>query len=270
MTTTQASIVKGADATDREAGRPARRAARTAAGYLGICCRRLERARRVHRRARRGAHGAASRRRRARAGREGLELGCGPGGLGLEAARRLGPRSEVVVSDVAPEMTAIAARRVAELEMQNVSARDLDLEAIDEPDGSFDAVLCREGLMLGRGPGPGSSRDPACAAPGRTRGGGGLGRARAQPLAWRRLRHGQRPARCASPAARRAPAVLARRAGKPRGGHERCRIRGRSRRGGRSAVPGSLVRGLVGAGPRRSPARFATCWRRCRKRRWTS
>jgi SAM-dependent methyltransferase len=54
----------------------------------------------------------------------------------------------VVLSDVAPEMTAIAARRVAELELENVSARDLDLEAIDEPDASYDAVLCREGLML--------------------------------------------------------------------------------------------------------------------------
>src|SRR6185437_2474020 len=30
----------------------------------------------------------------------------------------------------------------------NVVTRDLDLDQIDEPDTSFDAVLCREGLML--------------------------------------------------------------------------------------------------------------------------
>jgi ubiquinone/menaquinone biosynthesis C-methylase UbiE len=74
-----------------------------------------------------------------------LELAGGPGSVGLAAARRAG---EVVISDVAPEMTAIAQRRAQELGLANVSTRPLDLEAIDEPDDSFDAVLVREGLML--------------------------------------------------------------------------------------------------------------------------
>jgi len=77
-----------------------------------------------------------------------LELACGAGGVGLAAAARVGPHGEVVVSDVAPEMTAIARRRASALGLENVTARDLDLESIDEPDASFDAVLCREGLML--------------------------------------------------------------------------------------------------------------------------
>lgn len=77
-----------------------------------------------------------------------LELACGAGGVGIAAAERVGPDGEVVVSDVAPEMTAIAARRVHALGLANVVTRDLDLEEIDEPDASFDAVLCREGLML--------------------------------------------------------------------------------------------------------------------------
>jgi SAM-dependent methyltransferase len=77
-----------------------------------------------------------------------LELACGAGGVGLAAAARVGPQGEVVVSDVAPEMTAIARRRATALGLENVTARDLDLESIDEPDASFDAVLCREGLML--------------------------------------------------------------------------------------------------------------------------
>jgi SAM-dependent methyltransferase len=77
-----------------------------------------------------------------------LELAGGPGGVGLAAAQRVGPRGEVVISDVAPEMTAIAAARAGALGLGNVSTRRLDLEDIDEGDGAFDVVLCREGIML--------------------------------------------------------------------------------------------------------------------------
>jgi len=81
-------------------------------------------------------------------GERALELGCGAGGVGLAAAGRVGAQGEVVVSDVAREMTAIARQRAAALGLENVTARDLDLESIGEPDASFDVVLCREGLML--------------------------------------------------------------------------------------------------------------------------
>jgi ubiquinone/menaquinone biosynthesis C-methylase UbiE len=77
-----------------------------------------------------------------------LELACGPGGLGLAAAQRVGPDGSVVVSDVAAEMTAIAGRRAAEGGLRNVAARVIDLDAIGEADASYDAVLCREGLMF--------------------------------------------------------------------------------------------------------------------------
>ncbi|MDX6720183.1 MAG: hypothetical protein QOJ63_2437, partial [Solirubrobacteraceae bacterium] len=76
-----------------------------------------------------------------------LELACGPGGLGLAAAE-LVPGGEVVLSDVAAEMVAIAARRARERGLANVSTAVIDLEAIDAPDASFDAVICREGLMF--------------------------------------------------------------------------------------------------------------------------
>ena len=77
-----------------------------------------------------------------------LELACGPGGLGSAAAERVGADGEVVLSDVAPEMTAIAAARSKVRGLGNVTALDLDLERIDQPDSSYDAVLCREGIML--------------------------------------------------------------------------------------------------------------------------
>jgi SAM-dependent methyltransferase len=78
-----------------------------------------------------------------------LELACGPGGVGLAAARLAG---EVVVSDVVPAMAEIAAARARELGLVNVGHRVLDLEAIDEPDASFDVVVCREGLMFAAEP----------------------------------------------------------------------------------------------------------------------
>jgi SAM-dependent methyltransferase len=76
-----------------------------------------------------------------------LELACGPGGVGLAAAPLVAP-GEVVMSDVVAEMTSIAAARAAARGLGNVSTRELDLESIDETDGSYDVVLCREGLMF--------------------------------------------------------------------------------------------------------------------------
>jgi len=82
------------------------------------------------------------------AGQHVLELACGPGGAGLAAAAIVGPTGEVVLSDVAPEMVAIAAARAEALGIENVRTLVLDLEAIDQPDETFDAVVCREGFMF--------------------------------------------------------------------------------------------------------------------------
>jgi enediyne biosynthesis protein CalE5 len=81
-----------------------------------------------------------------------LELACGPGGLGLAAAQRVAPGGEVVLSDVAEQMTAVAIGRAEQSGLANVTARVLDLEAIDEPDAAYDAVLCRDGLMFALDP----------------------------------------------------------------------------------------------------------------------
>src|SRR5690349_7923306 len=85
-----------------------------------------------------------------------LELAAGPGSVGLAAARLVGADGEVVISDVSPQMTAIAAERVAARKLPNVRTEVLDLERIAAPDASFDIILCREGLML--------VPDPAAAA----------------------------------------------------------------------------------------------------------
>ncbi len=89
-----------------------------------------------------------------------LELACGAGGLGLAVAPMVTPGGSVVLSDVAPEMVAIAAARAAAAEAGGapwqVRAQVLDLEDIAVPDASFEVVVCREGLMF--------ALDPALAA----------------------------------------------------------------------------------------------------------
>ena len=77
-----------------------------------------------------------------------LELACGPGGAGLAAAELVGPDGEVVLSDVVPEMVAIAAERATQRGLTNVHTAIFDIEQIDEADVSFDVVICREGLMF--------------------------------------------------------------------------------------------------------------------------
>jgi ubiquinone/menaquinone biosynthesis C-methylase UbiE len=84
-----------------------------------------------------------------RPGERVLELACGAGGVGIAAAELVGPAGgEVVLSDVAAEMTAIAAARAAALGLGNVRTLTLDLEDIAQPDQAYDVVLCREGLQF--------------------------------------------------------------------------------------------------------------------------
>jgi ubiquinone/menaquinone biosynthesis C-methylase UbiE len=83
-----------------------------------------------------------------RPGERVLELACGAGGVGLAAAPLVAPTGEVVLSDVVAEMTLIAAARAAALGVSGVTTKVLDLDRVDEPDASYDVVLCREGLMF--------------------------------------------------------------------------------------------------------------------------
>src|SRR3954468_13125831 len=83
-----------------------------------------------------------------RPGERVLELACGPGGVGLEAAPLVAPDGEVVLSDLVPEMTTIAAARASALGLDNVTTAVLDIESLDRPDGDAEVILCRHGLMF--------------------------------------------------------------------------------------------------------------------------
>ncbi len=75
-----------------------------------------------------------------------LELAAGPGGAGLRAAERVGPGGSVTLSDDAPGMVAIAARRASGYPQVDTAVFDqCDILA---QDGCFDAVISRHGLMF--------------------------------------------------------------------------------------------------------------------------
>lgn len=90
----------------------------------------------------------------------------------------------MIATDIAPDMVAFAAQRAAAAGLSNVQAHEMDAEAIDLPDASVDAVLCRLGLMFL------PDLDRALA--------GGLPGARSR-----------RPVRCGDPVAARGPASVA-------------------------------------------------------------
>jgi SAM-dependent methyltransferase len=54
----------------------------------------------------------------------------------------------VVATDLAPDMVAFTAQRATAAGLPNLQAHEMDAEAIDLPDASVDAVLCRLGLMF--------------------------------------------------------------------------------------------------------------------------
>ncbi len=80
-----------------------------------------------------------------------LDLAAGPGGAGLAAVQRAGSTGRVVLSDVAAEMVAVAAKRVGP--GAQVSTAVFDQSAIDFGDATFDAVINRHGLMFVEDPG---------------------------------------------------------------------------------------------------------------------
>ncbi len=75
-----------------------------------------------------------------------LELGAGPGGVGLQAARAVTPGGRVLITDIAPEMLAVARRRAHDRELPAVSFEVADAIELPLPDAGIDAAVCRFAL----------------------------------------------------------------------------------------------------------------------------
>lgn len=83
-----------------------------------------------------------------------LDLAAGAGGQSLLAARRTGRSGHVVATDISAEILTYAARSAKTEGLDNVETAAADGEHLEQwPDGSFDSVICRLGLMFLPDPG---------------------------------------------------------------------------------------------------------------------
>jgi SAM-dependent methyltransferase len=82
------------------------------------------------------------------AGSRVLDVAAGAGGQTLQAARRAGPGGCVLATDSSAAMLEIAAKAAREAGLTNVETRVMDAQHLDLESESFDAVICRNGLML--------------------------------------------------------------------------------------------------------------------------
>lgn len=76
------------------------------------------------------------------AGARVLDAACGSGASALPAAEAVGPSGSVLAVDVADGMLALAREKAQARGLANIEFRTADMRALDEPDGTFDAVVC--------------------------------------------------------------------------------------------------------------------------------
>ena len=77
-----------------------------------------------------------------------LDVAAGTGDQTILAAQRAGPTGSVVAVDLSPHMLKIADEAIRNAGFTNVEARVMNAENIDLDADSFDAVICRMGLMV--------------------------------------------------------------------------------------------------------------------------
>ncbi|MDW0211937.1 MAG: class I SAM-dependent methyltransferase [Nitrososphaeraceae archaeon] len=78
-----------------------------------------------------------------------LDLATGIGEPAITAARIVGKMGQVTATDISANMLSLAKQRAMSLGMQDViEFKEGDIETIDLVPSSFDAVLCRWGLMF--------------------------------------------------------------------------------------------------------------------------
>ncbi|MGE5115143.1 MAG: class I SAM-dependent methyltransferase [Betaproteobacteria bacterium] len=84
---------------------------------------------------------------RIRAGQRVLDIAAGAGEPAVSAAERVGPGGYVLATDISEGIVELALQVARERGLKQVETRAMDGEKLDLPDASFDAVLCRLGLM---------------------------------------------------------------------------------------------------------------------------
>ena len=84
---------------------------------------------------------------RIRPGQRILDVAAGAGEPAVSAAERVGPSGHVLATDISEGIVELARQVARERGLEQVETRAMDGEQLDLPDASFDAVLCRLGLM---------------------------------------------------------------------------------------------------------------------------
>ncbi|MCO5101666.1 MAG: class I SAM-dependent methyltransferase [Burkholderiaceae bacterium] len=85
-------------------------------------------------------------------GRRVLDVAAGAGEPTIDIARRVGPTGFVLATDFSPAILRLAQENVERAGLANVQFREADATRLPVEDASFDATLCRLGLMLFRDP----------------------------------------------------------------------------------------------------------------------
>ncbi|MEW5710625.1 MAG: class I SAM-dependent methyltransferase [Pseudomonadota bacterium] len=76
-----------------------------------------------------------------------LDVAAGAGDQTLQVAERIGPQGHVLATDIAPNILAFAAQNARNAGYANVTTAVMDGENLDVPEGTFDAVISRLGLI---------------------------------------------------------------------------------------------------------------------------
>jgi ubiquinone/menaquinone biosynthesis C-methylase UbiE len=97
-----------------------------------------------------------------------LELAAGPGDTGFLAAELIAPGGTLISSDATEGMLEVARQRAADLDLSGVKLefKQLQIEWIDLPTASVDAILCRWAYMLTVDPEAGMREARRVLAPG--------------------------------------------------------------------------------------------------------
>ncbi len=77
-----------------------------------------------------------------------LDVAAGAGDQTLDIAQRIGPQGRVLATDLSPGILALAQKNARQAGFNNVQTQVVDGEDLQVEPASFDAVVCRLGLMF--------------------------------------------------------------------------------------------------------------------------
>jgi ubiquinone/menaquinone biosynthesis C-methylase UbiE len=81
-------------------------------------------------------------------GQKVLDIATGIGEPAVTAARTVGDKGHVTATDISPGMLAIGRERAQHEGLKNIEFKEGDAEMVNLPSSTFDAAICRWGLMF--------------------------------------------------------------------------------------------------------------------------